>query len=133
MRRHFTCTSYKEREIYLCGGHQFNMGTHKAFPQDSVHRYDIERNEWADMPSLNLARWGQASLTMGDTLYTICGMGCSDLQIPLNSIETLDLKATGSEFFWRLVEIEQLLKRNFTVAIPIDKQHFVILGGVTSS
>ena len=53
----------------------------------TVTRYDIFKNKFESMPSLNVARYYHSSCALGKSLYIFCGR--KEDHEPTNSIEKL--------------------------------------------
>ena len=70
---------------------------------NSAYRYNLVRDEWTNLPSLNVSRRSHSSCFVQRDLYVIGGYCVKDSQM-LGSIEKLatDLPSTG----WQLLDVE---------------------------
>ena len=82
-------------------------GNHREFwaSTTSVHRFDIAKNKWEDMPDFNIRRLEHSSCALGTKLYIF--MGKNEYSY-LNSIEHLETKKVfaSKPATWKLLEIE---------------------------
>ena len=62
------CSTEYCQYVFLTGG-QGRFGNHGR----TVERYDLNREEWQVMPSLNIGRVGHASCTLGSHVFVFCG------------------------------------------------------------
>ena len=74
--------------LFVIGGmHVMNSSVYYK----SVDLYNIEQNEWRNMPSLNICRSRASSAAIQEKVYTFCGYNYFDKY--LDSIERLDARS----------------------------------------
>ena len=76
------------RYVFLTGGEgERDLG-------NTVERYDLRKEEWQIMPSLNIARSQHASCTLGSYVFVFCGTAAQisyeNKHKNINSIERFD-------------------------------------------
>ena len=100
---------------------------------NSCLRFDLSRQEWEPMPSMNVARVLSSSCVLGDhRVFVFCGMSSTGF---LQSIEVLQIRDSASEQMreaWQLVPlnlISELTPRSYAVVCPVNQSEILVMGG----
>ena len=84
----------------MCNWSGTNVFVSGGFNTDTVERYDLAKDEWTRMPSMNVGRYTHASCALGRFVYVFHGTR-ADGSGYLGSIERLDATALKK---WDLIE-----------------------------
>ena len=59
--------------------------------RNSVYQFDLEANEWSNLPPMKKSRFMHSSCSIDETIYVFCG--ATDLNSSTNSIERYGINA----------------------------------------
>ena len=67
-------TNFAERFLFVSGGSQAVQFSRKETRiTETVDKYDMLTDNWASVPSLNIARTNHSSCTLAGIIYVFCG------------------------------------------------------------
>ena len=128
-----------EIHAFLIGGkHDVIEGWRRAgcIGLKSCLRFDLAKDTWEEMPSMQEDRREASSCALAGYLYVFCGHKHG--RYNLNSIEKLQLVDSASEQnqqVWQLIPTSNLASdftaRKSPVACPLNKTQILIMGGQT--
>ena len=118
--------NFKNSHIFVSGG--------GSDGDKSVERYDIGRDTWQMMPSMNRGRKYHASVALGNHVYVICGFNsrAEDRNRHHKSMERLNASQVDRGApQWQLIQIlqETFAVRQLFVAVAVSDTEIAILGG----
>ncbi len=95
---------------------------------DTVSCYEISKDTWKVMPTLNQTRKFTSGCFLDGILYVVGGTTGLDLQV-LGSIETFNVNVLGAK--WHLIELSQPnpLLRGYCAVVSMNHEEIAILGG----
>jgi hypothetical protein len=121
------------------------LATGSKYPEDSARTcefYDVWKNEWKDLPELNVARHYHTVSVMSDdnenqTTWVYVIGGRSSDESPLDSIERLNFDlardAEESKAHWELIDLKNTdngwTARDTCGSFPISQEEILIFGG----
>jgi len=120
-RMNHSLTAVGDQYLVSVGGYDIEDNAHYA-----CEMYKIRKDEWIELPSLNVSRTDHAACVVGDRmLYVFCGL--NKLGRPTNEIESLHI-TSGSN--WHLLEISQDFPPRYDCgAVAIDNTNVICFGG----
>lgn len=106
-------------KIYAIGGYG---GPTNSSCLRSVERYDIVKNKWEQVASMNEGRRALAAVSMPDGIYAIGGYNGKDY---ISSVEKYDVESDS----WQIVCHLNSPKCTMTAVASPDEQKFYVIGG----
>ena len=123
-RSSFGCTvNVHKKEIYVAGGYTRGQTTKKC------EAYNVDNNEWRQLPSLNEEKCATSlSLMGGHLLYCFGGFNKNEQNqaLLLNSIEVCDL---NSAVDWQMLNLKLPQQVCDMGSVPISKNQILLFGG----
>ena len=103
----------------------------------NVEKYDIKKDVWSRVPSLNEERMNHSSCVLDDKLiYTFCGYNSSNLAISsIECFKALEYLKGKRKEKWVEVELKSKLKipaRLDPIVCPLSETEIAVLGGFSS-
>jgi hypothetical protein len=119
------CVSQDAKYIYIAGGAE---GEAKK-PTNYVERYNIDTDEWVELPPLNQPRFSCSIIQNGNLLFAFGGedTDASGAHFALKSIEVLDLSEEGAS--WETLSAKLPFKACSAGAITLGPNQILIFGG----
>ena len=84
--------NFKNKFLFVIGGCTVYMQGGQEESMTSVEIYNLNRDSWAEGPSLNIARDSHTSCILGDRIYTFFGKSTQSHEV-LSTIEFLNVDA----------------------------------------
>lgn len=94
MRMSPALANYKDKVIFFSGGLNGFKSPIAVREEDAkkVQFYSVAKDIWREAPNMIVGRSYHSSCCLGDKVYVFAGSNCAT-HVPINSIESLDVKA----------------------------------------
>ena len=119
-RERCTATFVEDRQIAILGGRDA-----KAVVQNSLYWLDVSSGEFLNGPLLFQNRYSHSTCELIENLFTYGGL--NNNEEPLSTVERLSSQDSWQD--WKLIAIEGILPRLYTVFCPINDEELLIYGG----
>ena len=96
----------------------------------SCVRYDVQKNQWEDMPFLNEGRMSHSSCFLEDKIYVFSGRNAQGLIISIESLKiTTDPTQQLTKNWTSIPTVDEFSPREASLCAPLNESEIVILGG----
>ena len=128
-RKAFAAANLANRYVIVSAG--LNNAAQGAVALNSVERYDVSNDAWEQLPALNKARQGHASVATGGSVFVLCGATTDG--DAMNSVEVLLDAASSVDLLGSWISIpiltSDLLPRWMPAVSVLNEDEIVVLGG----